>query len=97
MSIEELLNEGKSLRDTIAETAQPEDTIRSFKIYHSTNEAHYDLWLIKCQEYLSRNTTPDFSRAFSAIASEGTVSVPEKLNKCAEPANLEDSVELAPR
>ncbi len=70
MSIEELLNEGKSLRDTIAETAQPEDTIRSFKIYHSTNEAHYDLWLIKCQEYLSRNTTPDFSRAFSAIASE---------------------------
>ena len=69
MRIEELLNEGQTLRDTITETVLPEDTIRSFKIYHSTDEARYDLWLLMCQEYMSRNTTPDFSRAFSAIAS----------------------------
>lgn len=70
MIIEELLNEGQMLRDTITETAQPEDTIRSFKIYHSSDEPRYDLWLLKCQEYLSRFTTPDFSRGFSAVADE---------------------------
>ena len=70
MKIDELLNEGKSLRETIKEIEQPVDTIRSFKLYHSTDESHYDLWLLKCQEYLARYSTPDFSRGFSALASE---------------------------
>lgn len=70
MRINELLNEGESLRGTITEIAQPEDTIRSFKIYHSTDESRYDVWLLKCQEYLARYTTSDFCRSFSAVASE---------------------------
>lgn len=70
MRIDELLKEGESLRETIAETVQPADTIRSFKVYHTSDESRYDLWLLKCQEYLTRYTTPDFCRGFSALASD---------------------------
>ena len=70
MGIIELLNEGKSLLETITEISQPADTIRSFKIYQTTEEPRYDLWLLECQEYLARNTSPVFSRAFSVLATE---------------------------
>lgn len=70
MTINELLKEGESLRDTIGEVVQPEDTIRSFKIYQTSDESRYDLWLLECQEYLARFTTPDFSRKFAEQANE---------------------------
>lgn len=65
MTINELLKEGESLRNTIREVVQPEDTIRSFKIYQPSDESRYDLWLLECQEYLARFATPDFSRKFA--------------------------------
>mgnify|MGYP003455350402 CR=1 FL=1 len=88
MSIIELLSEGESLRETIVEVAQPVDTIRSFKIYHSTDESRYEVWLLKCQEYLARHTTPDFSRGFSSFASKDiTPSNHEKMLRYLTAAN----------
>lgn len=89
MKIVELLKEGESLRETITEISQPEDTIRSFKIYRSTDESRYDLWLLKCQEYLARYTTPDFSRGFSAVANDDvTPSNHEKMLRYLTAASL---------